>query len=109
MKKMTGTEILALPMEENDSGADNIGGYLRELLLTLWQEGEGFSGKRPFGNSSWEWDLWRALVKGGAIKGKFDKPEPGEYPDLLEWDEVAGQKAIVRAIEAMAPAQTDPA
>ena len=31
--------------------------YLKELLLRLWDECEGFSSKRPFGNSGWEWDL----------------------------------------------------
>jgi hypothetical protein len=31
--------------------------YLKELLLRLWNECEGFSSKRPFGNSGWEWDL----------------------------------------------------
>ena len=49
----TPQEILALPMEENDGAAENIGQYFASLLHTLWIEGEGFSGKRPFGNSGW--------------------------------------------------------
>lgn len=64
--------FLNLPMGENDAGAKTIGEYFRALLVTLWTEAEGFSGKRPFGNSSWQYDVYAALIRGGAIKGKFD-------------------------------------
>ena len=47
--------------------------YLRELLLTLWLEGEGFDGKRPFGNSSWEFDVYRPLLVAGMVTGKLDR------------------------------------
>ena len=47
--------------------------YFKELLETLWVEGEGFSGKRPFGNSGWEYDLYTPLVKNGFIEGSFDR------------------------------------
>jgi hypothetical protein len=53
MSSMTDQEILALPMQENDSGASTITGYFRALLTKLFEEEEGFSGKRPFGNSGW--------------------------------------------------------
>ncbi|WP_157266520.1 hypothetical protein [Azohydromonas aeria] len=43
--------------------------YLRRLLETLWDEGECFSGKRPFGNSGWEWDLFHPLAVAGFIPG----------------------------------------
>lgn len=46
--------------------------YLKQLLLTLWAEQEGFSGKRPFGNSGWDFDLYAPLIKAGAIKGVLD-------------------------------------
>lgn len=58
---MNGADILRLPMQPNDSGAITIGGYLQALLARLWTDGEGFSGKRPFGNSGWEDDLLEAL------------------------------------------------
>lgn len=64
---MTGREILDLPMQDNDSGASTIRGYLKELLAELWREQEGFSGKRPFGNSGWTWDMLIALGKAGLI------------------------------------------
>jgi hypothetical protein len=47
--------------------------YLYQLLNTLWEEGDGFSGKRPFGNSGWEFDLFAALIKAGAIDGSLDE------------------------------------
>ncbi len=46
--------------------------YLRELLVTLWREREGFSGKRPFGNSGWEYDLYKVLIECGAIEGTLE-------------------------------------
>lgn len=50
----------------------SIKGYLKKLLETLWEEGEGFSGKRPFGNSGWEYSLYAPLVAGGFVKGRLD-------------------------------------
>lgn len=72
-----GRLILALPMRENDAKAATIGDYLIRLLRTVWHEQEGFSGKRPFGNSGWDCDLIRALVDGGFDCATFD--EEGYY------------------------------
>ena len=76
---MTDAEILALPMRDNDAGAETVGEYLRLLLATLWAEEEGFSGKRPFGNSGWTRDLYHAVIKGGASDGTVD--EDGDIED----------------------------
>jgi hypothetical protein len=67
---MTGNEILALPMnpDENSGQAKSVWEYLIKLLTTLIDEGECFSGKRPFGDSGWEYELKAALVAGGAMK-----------------------------------------
>jgi hypothetical protein len=46
--------------------------YLCELLIEVWEERETFSGKRPFGNSDWEYDLYKPLVKNGIVEGKMD-------------------------------------
>jgi hypothetical protein len=64
--------ILDTPMRENDAHAATVRGYLRSLLLKLWDEQESFDGKRPFGNSSWEYDLYAALVQAGHVKGTID-------------------------------------
>lgn len=39
--------------------------YFGALLTTLWVEGEGFSGKRPFGDSGWQHDVSSALSSAG--------------------------------------------
>jgi hypothetical protein len=63
---------------DSDAGKDiTIREYFRELLITLWEEKEGFSGKRPFGNSGWEYEVHVALAKAGFV-------------DLGEWDEECG-------------------
>lgn len=73
---MTSNEqVLNTPMDpaENDAGASTIREYLVKLLAELWREQEGFSGKRPFGNSSWDGDLYIALIRAGLIHGGFDE------------------------------------
>ncbi len=59
-----------------DSDAGNqitVRDYFRELLTALWEEKEGFSGKRPFGNSGWEYEVHIALAKAGFVDlGKWD-------------------------------------
>ena len=87
--------ILDLPMEENDAKAKTIRDYLKALLKTLWQKEEGFSGKRPFGNSGWTWDVYRALVKGGAIEGKI------EDNDSIEHDQDEADRLIFKAIASL--------
>ena len=96
--------VLNYPMQENDSGASTIKGYLKALLFTLWDEEEGFSGKRPFGNSGWTNDIALALVDGGFIKGSvYSEVEDGEILSkyLGDADYPAMNKLIVRAIEAL--------
>lgn len=93
---MTPAEILALPMDENDSGATTIRGYLKALLRELWNKGEGFGGKRPFGNSGWQHDLYAALVKGGAVEGTLDEDD---YLDTI--DDQAADSLIIGAIDAL--------
>lgn len=85
--KLTDEEILNLPMGPNDAGDDDltIKGYLKELLLTLWREGEGFNGKRPFGNSGWQLDFHTPLIQAGIIEGEYDEDnESWESKDYYE-------------------------
>jgi hypothetical protein len=59
---------------DSDAGTNiTIRDYFRILLETLWDEGEGFSGKRPFGNSAWEYELYTPLVKHGFVRGTLDE------------------------------------
>lgn len=59
-----------------DSDAGNgltVREYLKKILLAVWDDGESFSGKRPFGNSGWEYDIYSALIKSGHIQGELDE------------------------------------
>jgi hypothetical protein len=69
--------------------------YLKELLSTLLEEGESFSGKRPFGNSGWENELAYPLIKTGVIEGTIHEEEDC-CPDL-EFE----QEDYEAALEAM--------
>ena len=90
---MAPNEVLDLPMQPNDANAKTIREYLGRLLLALWNEGEGFSGKRPLGNSGWENELYLPLVKAGEIKGRVD-----DDGWLESADSKAGRKVIREAI-----------
>lgn len=68
--------------------------YFTELLLTLWEEGESFSGKRPFGNSGWYYDLFRVLVEHNFVPGKLD-----EDNNVLEIDDTKAHDFIVQSIK----------
>ena len=65
--------IANIVIEKSDAGDGiTIGDYLKYLLNTVWHEGEGFSGKRPFGNSGWEYELYLPLIKAGIVGGKIN-------------------------------------
>ena len=67
------TVLAALDVRFDSDAGENITvrQYLHKLLQALWSDGEGFSGKRPFGNSGWEYDLYTPLIKSGLIKGEY--------------------------------------
>ena len=65
------TSVLDIKMQPNDADASTVKDYLKALLARLWEEGEGFSGKRPFGNSGWEYELYVALVSNGIVRGSL--------------------------------------
>ena len=81
-------------MQENDANAGTIGSYLQALLRGLWRSGEGFSGKRPFGNSGWDIDLYKALGECGLIAIEYD-----EDGDLMDYDGYTGRTIIFRLID----------
>jgi hypothetical protein len=83
-------------MGDNDAHAGTIRDYLVCLLADVWKYGEGFNGKRPFGNSGWEWEIYAALVKAGHITGRFD--EDGYIEDA---DRTTGDALVAAAIQAL--------
>lgn len=96
-RKQRGLKVLEVAMAENDANASTIRNYLFKLLQAVWDEGEGFSGKRPFGNSDWEYELFTALGRAGLIKATFDADG---Y--LGEFDGDAARNLIDDAIFALA-------
>ena len=68
--------------------------YLKLLLKELWREGECFSGKRPFGDSGWEYDLYIPLVRAGVVVGEFDYEG-----DLDSFDIAAANKLVLELID----------
>ena len=87
--------LLALEIRfDSDAGDDlTIREYLEKLLSTLWDEQEGFSGKRPFGNSGWEYDLYKPLIESKLIEGKID-----ECGDIGKFDETKANEYVRKLI-----------
>lgn len=88
--------VLHLPMEENDAGAATVGEYLGLLLSTLWLQKEGFSGKRPFGNSDWDSAVYIAMGNAGLCEIELD--EDGYIETFSQEAECAADELILQAI-----------
>jgi hypothetical protein len=93
-------QVLDLPLPENDSGASTVRGYLGALLAGLWREEAGFSGKRPFGNSSWQYDIYVPMIHAGMVAGQLDEDGYVERVDVP-----AADNLILAAIALMAEAE----
>ena len=86
--------VLAFKYDKWDLGECSIRHYLVELGKRCWDEGDAFSGKRPFGNSGWSWDVYAALVSGGFVQGRVS--EDGVLMDL---DEIGAERVVARCFE----------
>src|ERR1039457_6785923 len=89
--------ILNLPLEEEgkgSSGTQTIGGYLGQLLLTLLDEVDNFSGKRPFGTSGWKTELQIPMIKAGFLDGEID-----EYGYLVWVDWTTSDRLLTEAVQ----------
>ena len=69
--------------------------YLKELLLELWTEAECFSGKRPFGNSDWQYDIYQVLIKNKIISGALDEDD---YIDEFDRDDADAADEIIKKV-----------
>lgn len=94
---MTKQEMLEIEVEDSEGDKCTIREYLQQLLLHLWDDPESFSGKKPFGDSGWEFDLYHALVKAKVVKGELDEDDNVEDID----DPKAAHKIIRELIEEM--------
>lgn len=93
---LDGLPVLDLPMDDNDANAATIRGYFKAQLRALWTEQECFNGKRPFGSSGWDYDLDRALIRGGRVAGTIDDDDDYEGENREEINRV-----IMDAINAL--------
>lgn len=77
--------------------------FLHQLLDALWVEGEGFSGKRPWGNSGWQYGVLDALARAGHIEGAVvlePNGDPREWVDLTPQQEQAGNDLVRQLLAA---------
>jgi hypothetical protein len=89
-------QALALEIGDNDAGAVTVRDYLVKLLATAWCDEQSFDGKRPFGNSGWQDEVYRPLVAAGLIIGTLD--EDGCIEDA---DYDAGEELILACIDSL--------
>ena len=71
-----------------------VGEFLESCLVELIESNEGFSGKRPLGDSGWATDMGLALVDAGLIEGYHNK-EDGEY----DFEHSVADKLVIVAIK----------
>lgn len=96
MSDLTPQQILDTPMGRNGADAATVRDYLVKLLYDLWHQGMEFDTKRPFGNSGWHYEVFRALVEAGHITGQFD-----EGGCLEDCDDERGDDLIRSAIKSL--------
>jgi len=85
MNNETALKILDIQLPENDADAATVRDYLKELLSTVLIEEEEFSGKRPFGNSGWIYDLVDPIHEAGFCS---ERPNQTELIEL--WSGLVG-------------------
>lgn len=97
MNKAKLEKILNTPMESNDAGAGTIKDYLMILLEIMWEDEDS----KPFGNSSWKYEVYDALVRAGMIDGKLvtEKYNDEEFTYVDECDTDAGHRLIMEVIK----------
>jgi len=95
MEEINIKAVLNLKTLEGQDDELTIREYLVALLTQLWADGEGFSGKRPFGDSGWEYELYTPLVKHGFIKGTMMDDEDC----IKEFDRESARELIFKCID----------
>jgi len=81
---------------DSDAGDDlTVREYFQRLLSHLWAEQEGFSSKRPFGNSGWEYDLYVPLAKAGFIAARKVIDDDGTVDYDFDSDQIKMAHAYV--------------
>lgn len=77
MTAKTTADALQVELTLPDGRTMTIKRYFLELLASLWNDGEGFSSKRPLGDGDWRGTLYCELAQNGFINCKFDDDDGG--------------------------------
>lgn len=104
--------ILDTPLDIETYGHEyggTVRGFFKACVLKLWHEEDGFSGKRPFGDSSWAFDITYAVAEHLGYKSKDGQdlreyfPEEAddyfEYRGLSETDREEVERKITEELE----------
>ena len=95
--------VLDAPMGENDADAATVRDYMVLLVAGVWRWDEEFNGKRPFGNSGWKYEVYRALAEAGLIAGEKDEDGDMDVPDE---ERRKGDQLVADAIQSMRVQET---
>jgi hypothetical protein len=68
---MNNEDILNLKID-SAIGTVTIRDYFKKVLIKLWND-EDSNGKHMFGHGPWKFDVYKALIKAGAIEGTLDE------------------------------------
>lgn len=89
-------QALRLPTDGGPRDGATVREFLGDLLRKVWDEREGFNGKRPYGESGWAYSLYEPLLTAGLIPGSLDD---AGYIETV--DKAAGDALIFECIDAM--------
>ena len=62
----------------NDRQSNAVVSFFLKAMIELWNQGEGFTGKRPLGNSGWKEDLIADACEDWKVSGKDAEKRIGE-------------------------------
>lgn len=100
---MNNDEILGLTISTSGFDDITVSEFFVKLLSKVWVEEESFSGKRPFGNSGWEYDLVASIGEAGGFPMVNEGTD--EDPDWVLEDEDAAMDTISELLKNLALVQ----
>lgn len=98
MDKTEIEKVLDLPLPESNNlnDSETIREALWRLLYTLYNITDSFSGKRPFGNSGWDYEFLPPLIRAGYVVGELD--EDGYLEDIDYGEKAKAEDIIFQCI-----------
>lgn len=82
-------KVLACDISETytgeGAGVGTIRGLFYELLAKVWTEEQGFNGKRPWGESSWQYAVYQAIAEAGLCPREMHEYNDEWYPTDEGW------------------------